>query len=124
MKIFNQTADYSEKVNFVDINNVFVGYDLSRDGCGRADYFISKEELCNTISGNGIINDLNDYVFDLTYFVEIENENLDEGGMVRFKLICKDKPDLFLHLYNIHNGYYGHGFEAKIQDKLWKTGSL
>lgn len=43
----------------------------------------------------------------------MDSFDLDAGRMVAFKLTALGKPDLFLHLYNAHNGYYGHGFEVK-----------
>ena len=117
------------KINFVDENNVFVGYDLQSSCCEDADWFISDKEE------DRIYDDLykriiypkyaiTSYIFDTKYFEEVECSSVDEGGMVRFKLICKDKPDLFLHLFNCHNGYYSHGFEAKINGLQWQEGSL
>jgi hypothetical protein len=131
MKIFETGKDsYDSSINFVDTNNVFVGYSMSQDCCEHADWFISKTEDNDVIDDNGIIEKLDDYSFDKEYFEEVEPKKsdwgtvLDAGGMVRFKLVSKDKPDLFLHLYNSHNGYYSHGFEMKIDDKQVREGCL
>jgi hypothetical protein len=133
MKSPNFTIFHNEdKVNFVDINNVFVGYDLYPDCCEHADWFISKtEDKDAPLENNQIKEGLDDYIFDTKYFVDVELDKdeygytcLEDGGMVRFKLIAKDKPDLFLHLYNSQNGYYSHGFQATIGDILWRNGTL
>lgn len=39
---------------------------------------------------------------------ELEDGDLDEGGHVSFMLAHPDKPYKYIHLYNSHNGYYGH----------------
>jgi hypothetical protein len=112
MKIF-ETYD---KVNFVDKNNVFVGYDMGQACCENAYWLISESDKydpeisyedkevdylqytytrCESI--------LEDYVFDTKKFYEKYYNPV-------FKLIAKGKKDLYLHLYNEHNGYYAHGF--------------
>jgi hypothetical protein len=61
-----------------------------------------------------------DYRFDPDYFEDViparskyGSNVLDEGGMVRFRLVAEGKPDLYLHLFNSHNGYYSHGFNVE-----------
>lgn len=123
MKIFEELGS---KVNFVDDNNVFVGYDMDQCCCEDADWFISDMEEFSAYEEREQRNkyDLESYSFDKTYFVEIEEpKGTDEGGMVRFKLIGENKP-LYLHLYNSHNGYYSHGFKSTIDDLIWHIGCL
>ena len=44
MKIFEgKESSWSDKVNFVDGNDVFVGYDLGQCCCENADWFISEK---------------------------------------------------------------------------------
>jgi hypothetical protein len=130
MKIFNTKEKYSEKVNFVDENNVFVGYDTDQSCCEHADYFISDKEENEDRDNQGILEGLEDYIFDTNYFKEVEPKAdnygscLDAGRMVRFKLVANNKPDLYLHLYNSHNGYYGHGFEFGIGTEVKQSGNL
>jgi hypothetical protein len=120
MKIF--TKDY--KINFVDDNNVFVGYDIEQSCCEMADWFIFDREL-DDIEVEAKKYDIKQYMFDTNYFKCIDNPSFTEyGRMVRFKLISNSKPNLFLHLYNVHNGYYGHGFEANIGGIQWQQGVL
>ena len=139
MKILkNQCEGWGNKVNFVDQNNVMVGYDMSQDCCEYADWFMSYEipkkihydtELQK--SQQVVIDEkiLDRYVFDITKIYEIEdNSCLDDGGAIVFKLIgpgkgVKYKP-LFLTLFNIQNGYYGHGFKCEIGGRTIYEGAL
>jgi hypothetical protein len=110
MKIFI----IGDKVNFVDDNNVMLGYDTEQFCCEQADWFIAdspKKEIIERAEGD--IPELSGYSFDPSFFMEIrpsECERLDNGTMVIFKIINKDGLAKFIHLYNCHNGYYGHGF--------------
>jgi len=129
MKILDQHEKWSDKVNFVDVNNVFVGYNLSQDCCEHADWFISdKQESEARYEENEEerkVPDVTSYNFDKEYFETVQvGGEFDGGGMVRFRLVAEDKPDLYLHLYNIHNGYYSHGFEFKINDTVIQSGSI
>ncbi len=62
MKIF---LEEDVRVNFVDKNNVFVGYSLSQNCCENADYFISKQpDGCSELEEDPNIED---YTFDLNF---------------------------------------------------------
>jgi len=121
MKIF----DNDGKVNFVDENNVLVGFDSYQDCCESFGWFLDS-----TPHEDGeIVGDLVDekaldgYVFDTEYFVECTSGG-DEGNMAIFRLVSRyadnttvwgksqaaANPPVYLHLYNHHNGYYSHGF--------------
>jgi hypothetical protein len=103
-----------DKVNFVDENDVFVGYDMGKDCCEYLGYFISREKP-NTIIDSVDI-DLDNFVFDRGFFEDsiLDRNIVDDGGSVLFRLIGKDDSEAYLCLYNCHNGYYAHGFEMKI----------
>lgn len=103
-----------EKYNFIDKNDLYVGYDTTTDCCEDAGWFISDEpttynnkpEYQNTFNLDG-------YMFDqlaqaIGVSIEVPNDGLDEGDIEVFRLIHPTKPVLYLHLYNCHNGYYGH----------------
>lgn len=138
MKIFeSEKGNWGEKVNFVDENNVLVGYDMAQDCCENAGWFLSLTED-NEIKENAI-DEVEGYYFDTEYFMDVDPKRKDcysclkvgfcdscieEGGIVRFRLLCQGKPDVYLHLYNSHNGYYGHGFTAEIGGQNWKCGTL
>lgn len=123
MRIFEKDG----KVNFVDENNVFVGYDLNQDCCEYADWFFSEREENKVPPDSGhdtVPPNLEGFRFDTHYFEELQNaDDRDEGGMVRFKVTDGDRV-VYLYLFNVHNGYYGHGFEAKIGGLDWKRGCL
>lgn len=66
------------------------------------------------------------YSFDTNFFIEGHSDDGDSGYAI-FRIM---NPDLgiakYLAIYNIHNGYYGHGFDFGIQGttKLIRTGVL
>lgn len=122
MKVFEK----SSKINFVDENNVFVGYDTHQSCCENADWFISRGKINKAFNnGAGKFNyNLTNYVFDASYFEIVDAVDCNEGGMVRFRLTSKNEEDLYLHLFNAHNGYYGHGFTMEIDGKVIKNFSI
>lgn len=104
-----------------------VGYDLAQYCCEDADYFIQgKPQLNGRIKdGNTYTEDfLADFSFDTEYFEETSSDDLKDGGMVIFKLDNEDGESIYLHLFNAHNGYYGHGFKAKIKGVQWQDDVL
>ena len=123
-----------DKVNFVDQNNVLLGYSLMQNRCGHADWFINEQALekcpieIKDLKG---INGLSDYNFDVKYFKRIEESedysdiyrNLECGGMVIFR-ITEGVNEKFIHIFNSHNGYYSHGFEFKEGNECLKEGCL
>ncbi len=126
MKIFNLTEKFPGKVNFVDENNVCLGYDMYQCCCESANWFISdkKVEVYDVDDDVDELKfDVEDYVFDPTYFEQVNCSGLDEGDMVRFRIV-NGNNELFIHIYNCHNGYYGHGFEFKIGDEIKQDGTL
>lgn len=125
MKILNDNSKYGEHVNFIDNNDVFVGYDLSQGCCELADWYIADEIIpYSSDDAEHETPDVSDYVFSPDFFQDVPSSNLDEGGMVVFKLIADGKPDLYLHLFNCHNGYYGHGFEVKHGGEIVNSDTL
>jgi hypothetical protein len=122
MKIF-QGGGWGDKINFVDKHNVLVGYDMAQCCCEHADWYIlDKIESDTTLSG--FSGDLEDYNFDPFFFQKVDGD-YDCGGMIVFKLINeKNGDEKYLHLFNIHNGYYGHGFEVSIDNKIVRQGGL
>lgn len=128
MKFFER--EYS--INFVDDKNVFVGYELDQCCCEDAGFaFCHSEEKFESFDGEGLLYkaeqisiNLEPYSFDEGFFKESE-ELMDGGAKALFRLVAKDKSELFLILYNNHNGYYAHGFEVKDKDgNLVKDGWL
>jgi hypothetical protein len=97
------------KTNFVDKNNVVVGFDTNQNCCEDFGWYISESEDFDTAkdSNLGDVNYCHDYVFDKSY------RGVGDG---LFRLTAEGQPDLFLHLYNHHNGYYAHGFDMTDSD--------
>lgn len=106
MKVFERNG----KINFVDDNNVFVGFDYESICCENFGYYlIYKGEKIDCDF------DLDGYTFYTSYCEEKEGE-LDycEENEVTFKLIKDECEPIFLSLFNHHNGYYAHGFEMGV----------
>jgi len=122
-----KTFDKDGKYNFVDENNVFVGFDSFGQCCERFGYFFSKEiplEIDTTEDQKSINFKEENYIFDIGFFKEdVGNEY---GGFVTFRLFDKnDRKDcIYLNLYNIHEGYYAHGFEMTVSGKNLRSGSI
>lgn len=128
MKVFEEGySSWPSKVNFADQNNVVVGYDLEQNCCETAGWFLTKTLPCvwdereYAWGGEKIDHktvDLDPYVFDTAYFNEHPESpdsanSMDSGGAVAFRL-TNGTDELFLVLYNIHNGYYSHGFTVEV----------
>lgn len=132
MIILDQTASYPSKVNFVDQNNVFLGYDMNQSCCEHAGWFISntpidlrnlsaehKDAIQNDTGKEHDTDELKDFVFDTEFFQEYECDSdytFDSGGAVVFRIFNpksrkRVKPEKFICLFNCQNGYYSHGFE-------------
>lgn len=109
-----------DKVNFIDSLDRFIGYDLGQGCCEHAGWFISdKKEDYNTGSDNEGDRGFSVKGFDfvpgaVTEVTPEEDTALDGGGMVIFTLRNAEGKELFLHIFNAHNGYYGHGVETNI----------
>lgn len=133
MEIFEKDG----KINFVDENNVVVGFDYGQSCCEYFGYFFSSgiptkdfmAEYVNLSYNTPNIMphpETNEYVFDPDFF-----QRIDWGGnettIVIFKLVEKCRltngkvnkglcrfRDIYLVLHNTHNGYYAHGFNMNV----------
>jgi len=113
MKIFEkESSSWDSKVNFVDDNDVFVGYDTGILGNEDAGWFIT-DRIDTDLSETYNVPDVEAYCFDPHFFLTVYTRELREGGMVVLRLIAEGKPDLYLHLYNADDGCYSHGFSVK-----------
>ena len=105
--------DTYSKVNFVDTNNVLVGYDNGQHCCELAEYFLSSMPYpsgrTQTEIKHGV--ELIGYCFD-TESEPIHGGDCDgaDGAWVAFRLVHDFEPEMWLVLSNHHNGYYSHGF--------------
>jgi hypothetical protein len=126
VKIFNKVEGWGDKVNFVDKHNTIVGYDLSQSCCENAGWYISFNRRMDTNDAETVSSPevLSQYDFDKGFIEEIDGGIFDQGGMVRFRLVRDRFPDLFLHIFNSHNGYYSHGFTVHHGGELVKDSAL
>ena len=108
------------KINFVDSNDRFIGFDYERSWCEEFDWSVEKnpENLFSRIERHCLQPNkdkevLKELVLGSDEPYIINHEELDQGSAVAFSLINPHKPKKrshFLVLYNVHNGYYSHGF--------------
>lgn len=118
------------KINFVDDNNVLVGFDSYQSCCENFGWFISEIATINKPEGDSIVpTDLDNFIFNTGYFAEFKvNEYSDVENCVIFKLKTKEdswkNKNYYLHLFNSHNGYYSHGFAFENGNEIIKSGSL
>ena len=118
------------KINFVDKNNVIVGFDNEKFCCENFGYFFS-ERIEIDDNGKSLFgfdpDDIakhtemyyEDFVFDTDFIKQIrvkDQDSYDNINVVIFKLIDEDDKEniAYLHLYNVHNGYYSHGFSLDV----------
>lgn len=138
MKIFISSGSWEGKVNFVDKNNVLVGYDTEQNCCESAGWYLSpvaeKDNDKAIVSGddegwtpdNDGLEFFSDWVFDTKFGYKDNEEECDDGNYEReavFRMI-KGDSEQFLHLYNVHNGYYSHGFVVEKDDKMIHEGDI
>ena len=128
MRIFEDGENWGRRINFVDDNNVLVGYDWESQCCEGFDYLLSytpgPRDEDTDIDHEG-------YNFDVAYDEDSDDkaptedkDEYDYGNDVTFRLSKEDKPYIYLVLTNSHNGYYSHGFDMKKDDKIIQSGAL
>lgn len=111
MEIFNGEHPWETRVNFIDNNNVVLGYDMNHQCCEDYGWYItdSKGERLYNYTNKGRIS-LDGYIFDTDYFKEFsEDEGYRLLNTAQFKIVSND-DHYFINLFNTHNGYYTHGF--------------
>jgi hypothetical protein len=113
VKIFENMWD---KVNFVDENNVFLGYDLSQQCCEKAGWFLAHSPQETIPEETGGEFDLDGFTFDTDFFKEIYD-------LAIFRIVKKDE-ECFIHLFNTHDGYYSHGFKFTCGNTVIKDSKL
>lgn len=109
-----KTFERNYKINFVDDNNVLVGFDNDQSCCENFGHFLSRK-IPTSIDEGGEDLDAEGFNFDTSFFQQkpLDEEYPDEGGMVIFRLTKADE-EIFLTLYNSHNGFYSHGFDMEV----------
>jgi hypothetical protein len=113
MKCFDQVAPWPNKVNYVDTNNVVLGFDTQRNGCedfghGLASSLLEAKDI-TTYRVDPCPFDITDYSFAQEAPASLGGEASDTNAMA-FRILSPNKPELFVVIWNHHNGYYAHGF--------------
>lgn len=126
VKFFEKNGKY----NWVDKNNRFVGFENGQCCCEDAGWEITSFDPLNTpfvkaTQGYNVVlnrdTDLTrvERAIDSLYFVDVDPKHhedsaiYDEGFAVIFTLKHSYTGTLYyLRLFNIHNGYYAHGFDS------------
>ena len=125
MEIVYCNKGYDNSINFIDKDDTFVGFDLSQCCCEQFGWYIIDKEDCNYDKYCPESTEYNPYnetqlkrfIFDRNY-IKIQPDTAEGGGYVVFCLYSpREHKHLFLHLFNMHNGYYAHNFEFKYKDK-------
>lgn len=131
MKIFNATEPWTEKVNFVDENNVVLGYDMGSQCCESFGWFIADRIISDMKDYHSLgrtfdNDDYTDWRFDPHFFQSGgDGSGYDVEAMAIFRIVEQTtKESRYIHLYNMHNGYYSHGFSFTQSDTSIQRGSL
>ena len=114
MKIF-KTENPVYRINFVDDSDVFLAYDFTEQESEDFGYSIHKGKW----DGNAYIyeysclpmSELEDYSFDTDYSEMDEYGSRDVLTRATFRLIDQEENEIFLTLFNSHNGKNFHAFE-------------
>ncbi len=128
MKVIDiDKGSYGESVNFVDDNNLLVGYDMSSDCCENFGWYISYDP-----DDYGLDNKFSNDHWENYSFVNEEPTILDfssgdwgePDSRARFRMMDNHGNFTYLFLFNIHNGYYSHGFSFHDNGQVIHYGSL
>lgn len=136
MKYFDSDKDnfWGSKINFADENNVLVGFDFGSSCCENFGWYVDNQVnfkdrknsiICDNTLSSVIDKELEGWVFDKE-FLEEHDSGEDYYAVHRvavFRMIKGDQ-ERFLHLYNDHNGYYGHGFQFAVDGQYIKKGII
>lgn len=136
MRVFEKDC----KINFVDTNDVFVGFDSGQYCCESFGYnfALSSEQGADEVPAP---SNLEAMIFDVEYFVEHEADyqqavvfrlthpirvGNDAGMRAAERQLAADggHAEIFLVLYNHHNGYYGHGFSMEHGGTVVQSGGI
>jgi hypothetical protein len=127
MRIFNQENSLDGRINFVDENNVFVGFAFSHQCCETFGYVFIDEfpkDHINYTEFTSISFNEEDFYFDTHFFKFLDWDELDNGRAIAFRLVNNAGDEVFLLLFNCHNGWYSHGFDMILHNNLIIKGNL
>lgn len=115
IQIFKTTYGYNHtKVNYVDDNNLFAGFETDQQCCESATHRIEDSE------GNIIEPENGNVFYDLLFTGELPEESeFDDTCTAHIPLKHETTNERYYLVFeNCHNGYYAHGYEfGKIEIK-------
>jgi hypothetical protein len=124
-----------DSINFVDTNNVVVGFYNEQSCCENFGHYVSPTLFDGSCSLDPETTLFEGWVFDPGFcfnkpdactFLETSEDKYDQGAAVAFRLVRADGSEgyLYLHLFNSHNGFYSHGFSVDVGGMRVTDGSL
>ena len=122
------------KINFVDTDDTLVGFDNRQGCCENFGWFYSTEIPSDVVAiwgANGkpdknTPKELENYFFDKNFYQKIEFPIKKLwGAAIIFKLFKKiNQEEIYLCIYNVHNGYYSHGFNMDVGGETLHSGAI
>lgn len=114
------------RMNWVDSNNVFVGFSDEGSCCEvwGGDFYDSLGANARRLNVDLSVD--NNWVFDTSFYdanADIIIDGHSDAMCAAFRLVDGDR-EMFLVLWNDHNGYYAHGFDFCNGDTIIVEGSL
>lgn len=117
MKMF----DYGFSVNFIDEDDVFLGYRLEQSCCEKAGYGLFWDGNCRKKIDYDNDNELNEilegYYFDVKFMRKYYDGKNTDTNYALFRIKKDGEKNIYISLSNKHNGYYAHGFELAKVDR-------
>lgn len=110
-------VEFAHSINFIDENDIYVGFDLRCQCCEDFGWFIKDDESVDDLieqAENSNLSEDIDYsgwLFDLNYFKwdSFDTGTITSADAVVFRL-KKGNKSKYLFLFNIGNGMYAHDF--------------
>lgn len=110
-------VEFAHSINFIDENDIFIGFDLRTQCCEDFGWFIKDNESVDDLiqqaesSGESCEEDYSGWLFDLNYF---KSDSFDTGTITSADAVVfrlkKENKSKYLFLFNIGNGMYAHDF--------------
>ena len=122
MKVVINDKDFNESINFIDRHDMFLGFDLSQCCCEETGWFVHDSETpSDDFPASSPVEELEGYYFNpfpiedspvIEAPLDYSSDDV-ESQHVCFEIYHDTKEVKYLHIYNYHNGYYGHEFILK-----------
>lgn len=140
--VMNRVPQWPHKVNFIDSNNVVLGYDMEVQCCERFGFFMWEDQRFNRDYKEIPTHhyyppgqyEIEGKVFDREFYEETilkDEDDWNERQVVAIFRLCNEEDlkhwpnsGIFIHIYNLHNGYYKHGFNFQHAEEVICSGRL